>query len=81
MLMTLRDDILDAIRVVMARNGTDLFSVQEVVAELERRGTPYTAGSIRTHVVSRMCANAPAHHARVYNDLIRVERGLYKLRK
>ena len=79
--MTLRDDILDAIRVVMARSGSDVFSVHEVVDELQNRGTQYTAGSIRTHVVSRMCANAPAHHARVYNDLIRVERGLYKLRR
>lgn len=79
--MTLRDDILDAARVVMARSGSDTFSVREIVAELQSRGTPYTAGSIRTHVVSRMCANAPAHHARVYNDLIRVERGLYKLRR
>ena len=77
----MRDDILDAIRVVMARSGSDVFSVHEVVEELESRGTRYTAGSIRTHVVSRMCANAPAHHARVYNDLIRVERGLYKLRR
>ena len=79
--MTLRDDILDAIRAVMARSGSDVFSVQEIVAELQSRGTRYTPGSIRTHVVSRMCANAPAHHARVYNDLIRVERGLYKLRR
>jgi hypothetical protein len=79
--MTLRDDILDAVRVVMARTGSDVFSVRDIVAELQSRETPYTAGSIRTHVVSRMCANAPAHHARVYNDLVRVDRGLYKLRR
>src|SRR5258708_1679252 len=32
---------------------------QDVVDELRRRGSNYEPSTIRTHIVSRMCANAP----------------------
>lgn len=75
--MTARQEILDAIDAL----GKEVFSLQEVLAELRAKGTRYAERTIRTHVTSRMCANAPGHHATVYDDLERVDRGLYRLRR
>lgn len=78
---TCREEILEAIRTLNARSGQDIFSVQEVIDELRRVGTRYTESTIRTHVTSRMCADAPDHHGRTYEDLQRLDRGLYRLRR
>ena len=59
---------------------TETFTVQDVVNALDRRGTELTASTIRTHVTSRMCADAPDNHGTTYNDLERVGRGTYRLR-
>lgn len=78
--MTARDEILAAIPALCARTGQDTFTVQDVVDELERRGSGFKASTIRTHIVSRMCANAPKHHARTYDDLERLAHGRYRIR-
>lgn len=78
--MTARDEILDALPALCARIGSQEFSPQDVIDELARCGSPYKASTIRTHVVSRMCADAPDHHARVFDDLLRVAPGLYRRR-
>lgn len=78
--MTARDEILAAVPAVYARTGQDTFRVQDVIDELERRGSAYKASTIRTHIVSRMCANAPNHHARTYDDLERLAHGRYRIR-
>ena len=46
----------------------------------EMRDSTYSESTIRTHVTSRMCANAPDNHGTTYDDLVRVGRGLYRLR-
>lgn len=78
--MTARDDILAALPSIRERTGSDTFTAQDVIDELNRAGTSYTESTIRTHVTSRMCANAPDNHARVYTDLERVEPGQYRAR-
>ena len=78
--MTARHEILQALPAVRARLGRDTFSPQDVIDELHRRGTTYSDSTIRTHIVSRMCADAPDNHAVVYADLVRVAPGLYRLR-
>jgi lambda repressor-like predicted transcriptional regulator len=70
--MTARDEILAALPSIEGTSGDDTFTPQDVVAELRRRGSTYAESTIRTHVVSRMCANTADHHARVYDDLARV---------
>lgn len=50
----------------------------EIIEEMDRRGSRYKESTIRTHVVSRMCVNAPDHHAVAYGDLERVQFGLYR---
>jgi len=70
--MTARDQILAALPTVCARTGSDTFTAQDVIEELQRRGTRYKPSTIRTHVVSRMCADSPDHHARTHDHLERV---------
>lgn len=76
--MTARDEILQAIPAVARSDGT--FTVEAIVSELRRRGSRYAESTIRTHVVSRMCANSPRNHEVTYNDLERLEPGIYRRR-
>lgn len=74
--MTARDEILAAI----SRLDQDVFSPADVVREMQRHGTAYSQSTIRTHVTSRMCADAPDNHGTTYADLERVGHGRYRLR-
>ena len=76
---TCREEILEAIDALIRRRESDVFSVNDVVMEMRARGTSYKEATIRTHVTSRMCGNAPDHHGVVYSDLRRLDRGLYQL--
>jgi hypothetical protein len=76
---TCRDEILEAIEALLRRADKDAFSVDDVVREMRSRGTSYAEATIRTHITSRMCDNAPDNHGVVYSDLRRIDRGLYKL--
>lgn len=51
----------------------------EVVAAMRRLGTSYAEQTIRTHIGSVMCIDAPSNHAVAYPDLERVDRGRYRL--
>ena len=76
--MTCRDEVLAAAE-TLVENGIDPFSRDDVIDEMRRRGSEYRDSTISTHVTSRMCANAPRNHAVVYNDLVRVGHGLYRI--
>jgi len=77
---TCRDEILECIRRVTAAKDTP-FAIDEIVAGMRAGGTGYAESTIRTHITSRMCADAPDNHAKTYADLDRVERGVYRLRR
>lgn len=77
--MTARDEILAALPALRARLGRDDFTPAEVIQELRRAGSGYADSTIRTHVVSRMYANAPGNHAVTYKDLEHVGHGRYRL--
>lgn len=79
--MTARDEILNALPRLRARLGRDDFTPAEMIDELRRAGSAYSDSTIRTHVVSRMCINAPDNHAVVYSDLERIGHGLYRQRQ
>lgn len=71
--------MLVAARTLAKRAPDRTFTPAEVITELQRSGSRYRASTIRTHVVSRMCINAPEHHAVVYADLERVTPDRYRL--
>lgn len=76
---TAREQILAAIdRITRGANHT--FTVDNVLAELRSSGTDLAESTIRTRFTSRMCANSPDNHGTTYDDLERVDRGVYQLR-
>jgi hypothetical protein len=76
--LTCRDEILTCVGRLL-QGGKREFTVREVVEAMQAAGTRYAASTIRTHVISRMCANAPDHHAVTYPDFVRVRKGVYRL--
>jgi len=79
--VTCRDEILACVREIVAHTGRDEVSVRDVIKYMLDRGTSYSDSTIRTHIVSRLCANAPDHHAVTYGDFERTDRGTYRLRQ
>lgn len=77
--MTCRDEVLSAARLIVQRKGINQFSPQEIIDQMRNSGSHYKESGIRTHVVSRMCRNAPKHHAKKYDDFERIGHGTYKL--
>lgn len=78
MMRTCRDAVLDAFTRLERRHGRRNFRIDEIVRETLSRDPQYKATTIRTHVTSRMCSDAPDHHATVFADLARVDRGTYR---
>lgn len=76
---TAREAVLAAAKTLVARSPDGTFTVAEIVNEVRRRDGRLADSTVRTHVVSRMCVNAPDHHATVFPDLERVDRGRYRL--
>ncbi|CRK61110.1 hypothetical protein [Alloactinosynnema sp. L-07] len=74
-----RREILAAVRAVLIRSGGETFTPAEIVAEMIRRGTGYAESTIRTMVTAHMCANAPDNAGTTYDDLVRIDRGRYRL--
>jgi hypothetical protein len=76
---TAREQILAAIERI--RSGPrDTFTESDVLDELRAQGTDLAESTVRTHITSRMCGDSPDHHGTTYDDLERVDRGVYRLR-
>jgi hypothetical protein len=77
---TCREEILAAARSIVSNSsGRNAFSMLDVLAEMRRRGTSYPEVTIRTHMASHMCADAPSRQGGRPPDLRRVDRGQYAL--
>ncbi|MEU8153137.1 hypothetical protein AB0B94_05695 [Micromonospora sp. NPDC048986] len=76
---TCRDEVLEAAHELAVRSADGSFTAEEVVRLIIGRGSTFAESTIRTHVVSRMCVDAPAHHAVRYPDLTRHGGGRYRL--
>jgi len=78
-LETCHEQVRAAAQLIVAKQGINEFTVQEVVDALQAAGTSYAESAIRTHVTSRCCKNAPAHHAVRYDYFERIAHGRYRL--
>jgi len=78
--VTCRQEVLAAMRRLRSRTGREAFRLVKIVREVQTATSSYAESTIRTHVTSRMCKQAPDHHWTVYDDLDRVERSVYRLR-
>ena len=77
--MTCRDEVLACAEAVVKRKGENRFTILEILDCMQSRGSRCKESTIRTHVTSRMCRNAPNHHAVTFEDFERVERGVYRI--
>jgi hypothetical protein len=75
---TARDAVLAAFERLERGTGRTDFRLEEIVKQVMLHHPDYAESTIRTHIVSLMCANAPDHHGTTYDDLMRVDRGLYR---
>ena len=78
---TCREQILAAARQITQSKNSNEFTTLEILNYLTQQNTPYKESTIRTQITSRMCGNAPIHHAVTYNDLTRIKTGVYSLNK
>jgi len=76
-----RREILEAARAVVARGGGSPFTLPEVIAEMNRRGTGYAEATIRTMISAHLCAESTGDGVAIYADFTRVGRGLYRFRR
>ena len=75
--MAVHDEVLATAQRLCAAKRTRIFSPVEVV-----RALPHLkASTVRTHVVSRCCVNAPKNHAHQWPYFRRVRRGVYEILK
>lgn len=76
---TCREEILTVVRTIVGNKGVNEFTVSEVVKFMLKNDSGFKESTIRTHITSKCCVNAPSHHAIVYSDFERISKGLYKL--
>lgn len=74
--MAIHEEVLDAARRLCQARGSWTFSPTDIVDALPH----LNERSVRTHVVSRCCANAPSHHAHRWPYFHRLQRGVYEIR-
>ena len=73
--MSIHDEVLEAALRLCRNRGTWTFSPNEVVKALPH----INAQSVRTHIVSRCCVNAPPHHQHRWDYFRRIRRGVYRV--
>ena len=59
--MGARSELLHAAR-ELTRKGQAPFSLAELIAEARAQGSNYPDTTLRTHIISSMCENAPGAH-------------------
>lgn len=69
------EEILAAVRRICGERGEWTFDTREIVAALPH----LNANTVRTHVTSRCCVNAPKNHPHKWNYFRRIGRGRYEL--
>jgi predicted RNase H-like HicB family nuclease len=75
MAMPIHEDILSAVRRICRERDEWRFRVKEIVAALPH----LNPNSVRTHIVSRCCVNAPKNHPHRWPYFRRVGRGEYEI--
>jgi hypothetical protein len=77
---TCREEVLRAFERLGRRHGTDEFDLVDIIAEVQAAGAGYKDATIRAHVVSHMCADAPGRDPSKPAELERTARGRYRRR-
>lgn len=78
MSQTCRDAVLEAFDRLESQRHRKVFNLSEIVNEVIAMTHDFAESTIRTHVSSRMCVQAPQNHWPKYADLDRVAPGEYR---
>ncbi len=73
--MPVHEEVLRAAQRICIERGEWVFTVREIVSALPH----LNESTVRTHVVSRCCLNAPKNHPHKWNYFRRVGRGTYSI--
>ena len=73
--MAIHDEVLSTARRICRERGEKTFRVGDIVHALPH----LNPSSVRTHVVSRCCVNAPKNHPHKWEYFRRVRRGEYEI--
>ncbi|HEV3039518.1 MAG TPA: type II toxin-antitoxin system HicB family antitoxin [Candidatus Angelobacter sp.] len=73
--MYVHQEILEIARHLACDRGNWSFALEEIVAALPT----LNQNTVRTHVVSRCCVNAPKNHLHKWDYFRRIGRGLYQI--
>ena len=73
--MAIHDEVLSTARRICRERGEKTFRVADIVQALPH----LNSSSVRTHVVSRCCVNAPKNHPHKWKYFRRVGRGEYEI--
>lgn len=76
---TCREELLESIKQIVKSKGINEFTLDEAVNFMNQNGTKFKESTIRTHITSRCCKNAPDNHRVVYEDYCRIGQGVYRL--
>jgi hypothetical protein len=79
--MTCRMEVLEAFFRLERKTGNREFRLRDVVDEVLGGTTEFKESTIRTHVTSVMCRDAPVNHLLVFDDLERIDRGIYRRKR
>ena len=74
--MATHDEILEAVRRIASARRDWSFTPDEIVRTLPH----LNAGTVRTHITSRCCVNAPKNHPHKWDYFERIARGRYQLK-
>ncbi len=74
--MPIHEEVLRAARRICAARGEQTFTPLEIIQVLPH----LNERSVRTHVVSRCCTNAPKNHPHKWDYFRRIRRGVYEIR-
>jgi hypothetical protein len=77
--MSCREEVLEAAIAIATQMDDELFTPIEVIEYMRERGSRYPDSTIRNHVCSRLCVNAPVNHLSRYEYFERVLHGLYRV--
>ena len=75
---TVRIAVLEAVDRLERRHGRSVFALSDIIQEACTPNPAISESSVRTHIVSVMCREAPVNHANHANDLERMARGMYR---
>jgi len=73
--MSIQEEVLAAARRICRERGAKTFRVSDIVQSLPH----LNPSSVRTHVVSRCCVNAPKNHPHRWPYFRRRDRGVYEI--